>query len=988
MEQDTAELHNLARGSSGFEGVDDIAVMEPFLGEYVSASSADQGASDEVLQLQAEQTLEAQGGAIASAAAGSPRATGIGVPAEASTPAAASQAGMVLQAEQLLQLPPALVARLLGGTQSFGGVQGLQGLQLQGLQLQGLQGLGGTALVPNQVQQRHGTNAAPVTASAGTTAAAPVGAVGAGSDASPMQSATVSGGASAAQFQSATSGVTLPSCMTAAVGAVGRSSDSLSGFGLGSMLLSVNQSVATPPMPPLAGTALPAVAVPWDASNGTFAQGQAHAAAAQGHGSLLLQGQASLTSQGQALPNLRGPSMPLSLPLSSAISLPDDGQGLRKEAVLVQQGNSLVLATESDWVGYDPSSLGDLGALDPRRSRSSKQQMQNKQAQARYRERQKSKLVDMERTIQELQARLAGMQTLEASYRSLEGKATAMQSELQVRDKEIARLKLSGQDCPAGSYDGAAAAAGNSNGLLSDAANGQSSHHALAAPAGTGASALASDGGAPASAWAEDGTAAGAGPSFAQMSKSHQELAASVDTLRQFLDSHNLKAGPAGAGESQLSPAAAKQLAKLVDDAVTRRINVKKQEDANMTDLMAFDLRQLSTLECCRQRRRWQAITQHLGISSRQKNNIKALRDAYLQRLQQIYTERQMLNMQALSLLMPRNPEDSMASPAKGGTAAAATPTRRKQGADGMDESGWSGRMPASMGRPDEQAGADAGALGGSKEGSAMEQLEGQLQCLAINGYLYASSNYVTELSQALAEIKENLESEQKLIAEANYVMLNRVLNGPQAGRFIVEAYPDHLDCLALANALAITESEGEVDDGPEDEMQLTGACAGTAERPAQAVPGQKQGAVPGAGALPAQQQGLPPWAGRVPGVGVLPLHPGSLSNPAAGSADGRPKRRREEEAGAGSGDGQAGPMSMEGVEGTEMQLLQQQARGGLSPQQQQQMVQMAQQQHQLAQQLQEQEQQQQQQRQAQTQAQQQGLSDWSPCANSLQSAS
>lgn len=163
-----------------------------------------------------------------------------------------------------------------------------------------------------------------------------------------------------------------------------------------------------------------------------------------------------------------------------------------------------------------------------------------------------------------------------------------------------------------------------------------------------------------------------------------------------------------------LPQAVAKQLARLIDDVVARRIHAVRAEGARVHDLLALDMRQLSVPECDAQRRHWRMLTGRLGLTDWQQQNLGALRDAYLHRLQQIYAERQALNAQAMALIMPKHPD----------AAAEATGGEQQQQA----------------------AGSSAAA------GEAAD-LAGRLHCLSINGYMYARRG-CAELPRVLDEIR------------------------------------------------------------------------------------------------------------------------------------------------------------------------------------------------------------------------------------------
>ncbi|DBA67813.1 TPA: hypothetical protein ACH3X2_014164 [Trebouxia sp. C0005] len=82
-----------------------------------------------------------------------------------------------------------------------------------------------------------------------------------------------------------------------------------------------------------------------------------------------------------------------------------------------------------------------LHARDTKTKRNPKQQMQNKQAQQRYRERRKQKFVEMEQAIDALAAQTKDMNTLQNQHHVLQGKTTQLEQMLKQKEMEIERLQ-------------------------------------------------------------------------------------------------------------------------------------------------------------------------------------------------------------------------------------------------------------------------------------------------------------------------------------------------------------------------------------------------------------------------------------------------------------------------------------------------------------------------------------------------------------------
>ena len=188
------------------------------------------------------------------------------------------------------------------------------------------------------------------------------------------------------------------------------------------------------------------------------------------------------------------------------------------------------------------------------------------------------------------------------------------------------------------------------------------------------------------------------------------------------------------------------------------------------------------------ERSRWERALALMQLARPQQEQLLLLRSAHLAKLREVYRERERLNMAAMAQMLPS-----------------------------------SGRFPP---------GGDA-------------SLEGRLAAVSTTGYLpMARSN--AELAAVLDAVKDNLRREQRAVMDLNCITISRILSPVQAARYMMAAYPQHCDALALSNVLA--RSLGDADPAVQAAAALGGYGA-QADAPGLASAGSS--GMPGGGCAP-----------------------------------------------------------------------------------------------------------------------------------------
>lgn len=168
-----------------------------------------------------------------------------------------------------------------------------------------------------------------------------------------------------------------------------------------------------------------------------------------------------------------------------------------------------------------------------------------------------------------------------------------------------------------------------------------------------------------------------------------------------------------------------------------------RSEGVKILELISRDPKSLSNTAGA-ESSQWLAALDAVQLTPSQQEQLLLLRRSHLDRMREIYAERQALNMEAMVLMLPHH----SANPGEDNT------------------------------------------------------VEGKMNNISTAGYLpVAKSN--AELATVLDKIKNNLRREQRSVMDLNCCTISRIMNPVQAARYMITVYPRHCDALALSNVLA-----------------------------------------------------------------------------------------------------------------------------------------------------------------------------------------
>jgi hypothetical protein len=367
------------------------------------------------------------------------------------------------------------------------------------------------------------------------------------------------------------------------------------------------------------------------------------------------------------------------------------------------------------------------------RNKSARQQEANKIAQQRYRERKKQKFSELENQVELMRQELSKLQTVAQRNQILEGMNGELQKALVEREREVERLKVE--------LDSAADA--SLNGMSEDSEGGA---------AGTTTDRVA-------------GMHIGV-PTGSSGGLDHQQIqncrtvscdvlprdlsgidfesgfAAQIEQLRSFLKKHNLEDFNTLAED--VPDQIMGELAQLVGTSCQLCQAAIRAEGARVLELIAGDPSQLSSAQHPAQDR-FSAALDAMHMTPQQEEQLLLLRASHLEKMREIYAERQALNLEAMALMLPHHSRN----PAEDNT------------------------------------------------------LEGKMENISNYGYLpVAKSN--AELASVLDGIKDNLRREQRSAMDINCATISKVLTPLQGAHYMCQVYPMHCDALALSNVLAL----------------------------------------------------------------------------------------------------------------------------------------------------------------------------------------
>ncbi|KAK9823855.1 hypothetical protein WJX72_005957 [[Myrmecia] bisecta] len=248
-------------------------------------------------------------------------------------------------------------------------------------------------------------------------------------------------------------------------------------------------------------------------------------------------------------------------------------------------------------------------------NRTARQQLQNKQAQQRYRERRKRKVVEMEQAVTVMSQQVDELQTVLKQNVALQEKNMALEQALAEKDRQVAAMQDSLRQQPQSGEAGR--------------------------PSGGGGSGEGSDG--PVAA-------------FEGMSDLKLEFQGQIMKLEHFIEMHNLRdADPFGAN---IAKDVLDAMNTLIEDGcrVCRRVQA---EGVQVLNLIARDPQSLSVFATDMEAEKWSRALQAIKLAPMQKGQMLMWREEHLRNMADIYRERAALNLQAIGVMMPRKDHDT-----------------------------------------------------------------------------------------------------------------------------------------------------------------------------------------------------------------------------------------------------------------------------------------------------------------------------------------
>ncbi|KAL4448105.1 hypothetical protein ABPG75_005324 [Micractinium tetrahymenae] len=228
-----------------------------------------------------------------------------------------------------------------------------------------------------------------------------------------------------------------------------------------------------------------------------------------------------------------------------------------------------------------------------------------------------------------------------------------------------------------------------------------------------------------------------------------------VARLQEFVQQHGLEDCELAPAEAGMSKELRSELAQLVGRSCQLCQAALRAEGVKVMELISKDPNSFSTVSSEEEQRRWQACLDAMQLAPQQQENLLLSRRSHLQHMRAIYQERHNLNMQAMALMLPH----SSRNPAEDNT------------------------------------------------------VEGRLANMSQAGYLPVAKSSA-ELSDVLDKIKDNLRREQRAVMDLNCLLMSKILTPLQGARYMLGAYPQHCDALALSNVLAKSLGREAVSDG------------------------------------------------------------------------------------------------------------------------------------------------------------------------------
>lgn len=246
-----------------------------------------------------------------------------------------------------------------------------------------------------------------------------------------------------------------------------------------------------------------------------------------------------------------------------------------------------------------------------RRHRTLRQQMLNKQAQQRYRERKKAKASDLEKTVAALTNQLGNMESIKLECATLQDKNQVLVSKLQDREAELERMVYKQGRQP----EYMKTSSGRVLALTKPDLDPTSNHF------------------------------------LDELAVQYEQK---VKQIRELLTKYNLHNEPnCDIHGSHVPEAEVKELAALVESVNSIHSRALRMDGANVAGLVSASVGRSSGKHDAN--RRWANIAWKLNFTKDQLSQMLNIRCEHLDKLRTIYDDRRKVNLEAIAVLLPQD---------------------------------------------------------------------------------------------------------------------------------------------------------------------------------------------------------------------------------------------------------------------------------------------------------------------------------------------
>lgn len=386
------------------------------------------------------------------------------------------------------------------------------------------------------------------------------------------------------------------------------------------------------------------------------------------------------------------------------------------------------------------------------KTRTAEQYVAHRRNQHKYREREKQRLQELSTTLQDLSLRMQEQAIEDAETELLEKESEHLQQLSRELDAELAALQNN--------------ASSSSNNLTSRADSPSS-------PLPTQSSGETSQGSLQSS--TIPCNIAGAGQQHHTMFEAYEYV---VKEIKEFMRQLGYWPIPMTGHVPDVTPEVTSKIHKLMKDLMTCCMEMCRLSNSMRQDVRSYltaTAEELDRPELCSRPTVFESIVDKLQLSQEQRVEMLRVRRLWRDFLVGVYDERQQLNRRILSQLT--------------NSAAAAEPV----------DSLWQ-----------QQEYITPHARANIVHADKHQQPPQQAAAIKLEpqGKNSSMDTPQEDLSVLVSKLEQNLERELRHISEQDHVTISKMLKPVQAAWFIILAYPEHCDCLALLNAVQRQENQ------------------------------------------------------------------------------------------------------------------------------------------------------------------------------------